>query len=316
MSCAPGDRGCVCRGGTDCNGGDTCTNGFCVAAGCAVGSVNCSCLAGSCDVGAVCLENAICVDSAGYEGGACLANGRCNRGNRCDGPTNRCVFCSPGTQACQCNTNNSCNPGLACSADTCLAANQLPPANPVCYTPCREDLTLDGGTVACTTDQTFEGCLIPGQTCSNGSCVVGGASKPSCTSDIECPFFQVCLAGGCYSNCDVNADCSAGMGCYRHACRTTCSTTRGAAACPSSYACTANDGENGYCLPVGRQPANATTSPLPTGGLELPIERLELSNVRAADSFMVVSKSNATQDITVRKLWHQVTIGGVRQPRC
>ncbi|MBM4778179.1 MAG: hypothetical protein GQE15_10810 [Archangiaceae bacterium] len=316
MTCVAGERGCVCRNGNECSGaGDACTNGFCIAAGCAPGSKDCSCLAGSCDVGFVCLENTVCVDATGFEGGACLANGRCHKGAKCDSATSTCVFCNPGTAGCQCTGNNGCNAGLACSTGLCLSASQLPPANPVCYSPCRDDLDVDGGQRECTTDNVVEGCLT-GRTCTQGSCLAANESKPACTSDLECPFFQVCLAGGCYSNCEANADCASGMGCYRKACRSTCSVSRSAAACPSGYACTSNDGENGFCLPVGRtQSSQMGQSTLPNGGLEIPVERLELSNVQTAGSFQVLPKSTNTQDVTIRKLYHQISYADGRTER-
>ncbi len=308
MTCVAGDKGCVCRNGNECNGaGDACTNGFCVASGCGPGSKDCTCLAGACDVGLTCLENTVCVDSSGFEGGACLANGRCHKGARCDSTTGTCVFCNAGTAGCQCSSNNGCNAGLACSTGLCLSALQLPPANPACYTSCRDDLDeSDGGQRECSTDSVFPGCL-PNRTCTQGSCLLPGASKPGCTQDSECPFFQVCLAGGCYSNCEANADCSSGMGCFRKACRSTCTASASGAQCPAGYACTANDGQNGFCLPLGRtQSSQMSQTALPNGGLEIPVESIDLSNVQTTGSFQVLPKSAITQDVTIRKVSHTI----------
>lgn len=308
MACPSGERGCVCRAGTTCNApGDTCTNGFCLAADCTAGAQNCACIAGTCDVGSTCLEGTVCVDSKGYEGGACLDTGRCYRGNRCDPSTSRCVYCDPGTAGCQCNANDACNGGLACAAGQCVPASAMPPANPVCYTPCRGDaVEFDGGRVQCSTDELFPGCM-PGKSCQSGSCVGAGETPKTCASDLECPFFQVCLQGGCYSNCEVNADCASGLGCYKKACRATCVVAQGQASCPTGYACTADDGQNGYCTPVGTSSGQAASTRLPEGGLTLPVSRLELSNVKQASDFIVVPRSAITQDVTVRKLWHQTT---------
>lgn len=320
MTCVAGDKGCVCRNGTECNGaGDVCTNGFCIAAGCGPGARDCTCLAGACDVGLVCLENAVCVDSTGFEGGRCLSNGRCNKGARCETATNTCVFCNTGTSGCQCNQNNGCNSGLVCNGGQCISQSSLPPANPVCYTPCRDDLEADGGVVAtCTTDNVFAGCL-PGKTCTQGSCLAPGETKGTCTNDLQCPFFQVCLNGGCYSNCEVNADCQSGLGCFRKACRPTCSPLRGAGgACAAGFACVANDGENGFCLPTGganTASMGQTGTSLPNGGLELPVERIEVSNVKTSGSFQILSTATSTQDVTVRKLWHQISYADGRTER-
>ena len=177
---------------------------------------NCGCIAGTCDVGLSCIDSTVCVDSQGYEGGACLANGSCHRGNRCDATTSTCVFCSPGTPGCQCTTAGGCNSGLVCAAGACLPSSALPPANPACFTPCPQ---LMPAGMTCGTDGLMAGCF-DGQVCTQGSCLPPGGTKATCANDLACPFFQVCLAGGCYSNCDINADCPSGLGCY-NSCRTT-----------------------------------------------------------------------------------------------
>lgn len=304
MSCPAGERGCVCRGGTQCNApGDACTNGFCLAAGCTPGSASCSCIAGSCDVGLTCLDGTVCVDSKGYEGGECLDTGRCYRGSRCDDSTNRCVYCDPGTPGCQCTTAGGCNGGLLCIADLCVAATSMPPANAACYTPCEGDLNRSGTTVQCGADGLLPGC-INGASCVQGSCLQPGQAKDTCLSDVDCPFFQVCLQGGCYSNCDVNADCPTGLGCFKHACRNSCRVTTGQSSCPTGYACSSEDGQNGFCVPIGRTVSAAATNP--TGGMNLPVRLLELSNVKQTGELIVVPRSDITQDITIRKRSHQI----------
>ncbi len=304
MACPAGSTGCVCRSGSACDGaGDTCQAGFCIAAGCVPGAKSCTCLAGSCDVGLSCLAGSVCVDSTGYEGGACLGDGRCFRGNRCDAATATCIYCDPGTAACACTAAGGCNAGLACANDVCTAANQLPPRNPVCFTSCSGPVVTDAGTLACDTDHLRSGCA-EGLSCTQGSCLLPGEAKPSCTTDLQCPPFQACLSGGCYSNCEVNADCATGQGCSKHVCRATCVTTQ-TASCPAGSGCVNNDGQNGFCVasPSG---AGAPTS-LPEGGLRVPVSFLSLSNVAPQGSFAVVPHSLQVQDVTVRKLWHQVT---------
>lgn len=304
MNCPAGADGCVCRGGTACDApGSSCTNGFCVSSSCEPGSTSCGCIAGSCDVGLTCIEATVCVDSQGYEGGSCLPNGSCHRGSRCAASTNTCVFCSPGTPGCQCTASNGCNDGLVCAAGACVAATSLPPANPVCFTPCPQ--LMPAGTT-CSTDGLIPGCY-DGLVCTNGSCLPPGAAKPTCTNDLGCPFFQVCLSGGCYSNCDVNADCPSGLGCFKKACRPTCSVSSLQPTCPGGTSCTSNDGQNGFCTPSGSSAAG--TSPNPTGGLKLSSPIVELSNVRASADFVVLPTSDITQDVVIRKKWHRLNAG-------
>lgn len=305
MSCSAGNVGCVCRGGGLCNDSNsTCTGGFCVAAGCAPGQSGCTCLAGGCDLGLTCVEGKVCVDSKGYEGGACLDSAHCYRGNRCDSSTGLCIHCDPGTAGCSCNASNACNAGLACTDGLCLGAAQLPPPNPTCYTHCVGDLTqVDGGRQSCPPDGLLPGCLT-GQTCTRGSCLEPGQTKPSCASDLECPSWQVCLQGGCYSNCDVNADCSTGLTCFHHTCRKSCTMTE-QGSCATGTACTTDDGQNGYCMPVGHSAPTSTS--LPSGGLSVPRPVLDFSNTKTTDSFVLVPSATGVQDITVRKLWHSTT---------
>ena len=303
MSCPAGTDGCVCRKGTECNSPSAaCTNGFCLAANCTVGGANCACIAGTCSAGLTCVSDTVCVDSLGYEGGACLANGSCHRGSRCDKATLTCVYCDPGTPGCQCTTPGGCNAGLVCAAGACLPSSALPPANPVCYTPCPQ--MMPEGTT-CPSDGLRPGCF-DGQTCTKGSCLNPGGTKATCANDLGCPFFQVCLSGGCYSNCDVNADCPSGLGCYKHACRPTCSVATLQAACPAGSSCTSNDGKNGFCTPSGVGASGTMASVNPTGGLGLSTPVIGLSNVKASASFLVLSKSEITQDVVIRKKWHKV----------
>lgn len=304
LTCAAGATGCACRGGTECDAaGASCANGLCVAGGCTPGQKDCACIAGTCDTGLFCLQSTVCVESTGYEGGPCLPSGRCNRGNLCDPSTRRCVFCTPGTAGCACTAASGCNAGLACSNDLCVSGADLPPSSPKCYTPCRADLSTESEMLRCDADELLPGCLA-GQTCTQGSCLGAGEAKPTCASDLDCPFFQACLQGGCYSNCDVNADCASGKTCVKHVCRRSCATAAGKGACAAGESCTANDGETGYCTPLAPPPTQS--SALPSGGFHTTSAQLDLSNVRPQGSFTLIPDSAGAQDITVRKLWHSV----------
>jgi hypothetical protein len=132
-----------------------------------------------------------------------------------------------------------------CSAGECFDASSLPPTTKTCHTPCLQDLLAAGK--VCDADGLIEGC-IDGKACVDGSCVEPGSPKPSCASDIECPFFQVCLQGGCYSNCAVNADCPQGQGCNKKACRQPCQVTA-PNACPQGMSCASSDGVGGVLRP-------------------------------------------------------------------
>lgn len=306
-ACPPGDVGCACKDG-DCDDGATCRNDFCIADDCAPGSLNCSCaLGGSCDVGLFCQEGAICVDQTGFEGGACLANDTCHPGNRCDPTSDRCVFCDRGTEACACTSLGGCGSGLSCIAGTCLAANDLRPENPRCYTPCRGDLIDGADSRTCSTEHLMEGC-IDDQVCNDGSCVDPGQLPPTCASDVDCPFFQACLQGGCYSNCESNADCPPGLGCAAHVCRAPCSLNSGSAACPNNTTCNSFDGETGFCSPIRRP--EPVPQALPAGSAFTVVTEgtVELTNLRANALIRLQPRGSAAQQVTVTKLSHRLLL--------
>ncbi|WP_428268298.1 hypothetical protein [Haliangium sp.] len=307
-ACLLGDTGCLCRDGDTCNaGGDVCQNGYCQPDGCLPGEEDCQCLAGGCDPGLICAPSGLCISSKGYEGGACLDNNRCHRGNLCDSELDQCLYCELGSEGCQCTDADTCGAGLRCVADMCIAAHELPPAEPQCYTPCQADLVeADGVTRVCDADGLLLGC-IDGRECNQGSCVELGEPKPTCTSDIECPHFQVCLQGGCYANCESHSECPAGMGCYQKACRIPCQSSKDGSNCPADFSCSAPDGENGYCTALAEPDEEDAEDAPPAGGFSVSVETLILSNIHAADQFTLRSDDIHSQTFTVRKLWHTVT---------
>lgn len=302
-TCPAGELGCACRGDR-CDEG-ACVAELCVRQDCAPGSDNCTCASWGCEVGLVCKDGAVCVDSRGYEGGACLPNGRCHDGNRCELGQDLCVFCERGTQGCACTTAGTCGSGLQCVAGSCAAASDLPPANPACYTPCRRDLDSGAAPRACSPDGLLEGC-IDDQNCVDGSCLEPGQSKPTCTADIDCPFFQTCLVGGCYSNCDSSLDCPSGRGCHQKVCRVPCLLGTGQSPCPQAMTCDSADGETGYCVPTvpaDDVPAASTVEnrfTIEGSGL------FDMTNLVTRRTLRIVPEGQGTQRITIRKLSHEL----------
>jgi hypothetical protein len=178
--------------------------------------------------------------------------------------------CSPGTEGCRCLSDDTCRlSSLACVDGICEAPRSecdpllgpCPPEAPVCYTPCRGDLfTAEGQRRRCSPDGLLEGCL-DGSLCDRGSCVpmttrraglALGQSEPEeapgeCALEADCPIFQTCLQGRCYSNCAGDAECgqdAAGnkQTCFLRVCRSQCV---GDLRCPTGSAC-----HDGVCLPL------------------------------------------------------------------
>jgi len=195
--------------------------------------------------------------------------------------------CQPGDRACECLDGDSCRlPTLSCHRGTCVPSQTVCeggsciPSEPKCYSPCAEDLVEPSGKVrVCSREGLLDGC-VAGQACDQGSCVpqdvlAQGLLLQECTGDTcvqrrglegetltedecvkdprccldaaGCPDHQVCIRGGCYSDCEEDRDClTDGARCLKHACRLSCvSETGDATPCPAGQVCSGT----GYCQP-------------------------------------------------------------------
>lgn len=302
-ACTDGTDGCACLPGGECvTGGSTCVSGRCQSGACTAGAENCPCgSGGTCGDGLLCAEGSRCVDGAGFPGYACRADETCNRGSRCDRGV--CAPCVIGSESCGCYESGSCTRGLACVEGMCVSevgrARPIP-VDPACYTPCREDY-VDGTTpVRCSSEGLMRRCR-EGTTCREGSCLPDGASAPSCVSDVDCPDFQACIRGRCYSECNDDTECSLGTRCHRHVCRLECRTDT--TSCPAGSHCASVDGENGFCMPV-RDPAGADARSSVDGTFTLSASSLELSNIRTTAEITLTNDSGRSLEFVLRKVEH------------
>lgn len=274
------------------------------AGACAAGGAGCACKAdGSCDPDLVCAGTGTCqarVCAAGTESCACNPDGSCSTGLVCAG--NACVkaACGPGQSGCPCKGDGTCTEGV-CSRGFCVASDSVrAPASAACFTPCTASATLASGSYgACSAEGLMAGC-VDGKTCVGGSCVAPGSSAPTCTKDLECPDFQACIEGRCYSNCNADSDCSSGRKCHRHVCRTAC--TARVDSCPTGTACVTTDGENGHCVPV--RPSEGTTAPAVSGSFSLSPESVAFSNTKIRETITIRNDAPIGLEFTVRKLDH------------
>src|SRR5205085_1501105 len=142
------------------------------------------------------------------------------------------------------------------------------------------------GVRECEADGLMRGCIAD-QECVDGSCVPTGQPKPLCGSDLDCPFFQACLSGGCYSNCEDHVDCPPGLGCHQHVCRVPCESVSGGAGCEAGFHCDAPDGANGYCSPLAPpEPTEVPTMP-EAAAFALDRSSVAFSNVETTASFHI-----------------------------
>ncbi len=308
--CTPGTGGCECAAGDACFAGASCLSGRCVPAGCtgADGDEGCLCVDGAC-MGELDCMGGVCVDAAtipvGERGGQCLTGGTCNGINRCDNDSFTCVACTMGGEGCLCRSGSTaCDAGLACAGGRCVSEASLlptPPADPVCYTPCSEGMELpDGSFRTCSAQGLMAGC-IAGRECVDGSCVEPGEDPPTCLTDLECPDYQRCMSGRCYSECEFDTDCSAGLSCNRKVCRVAC-TPAGDECGAGQFCSTTTDNSSGYCMtlrspddvPVVRDELTYDVSPT----------SIALNNTRTSGSFTIYNPSDRAMEFTIRKLGH------------
>ncbi|AKU92177.1 EB domain-containing protein [Vulgatibacter incomptus] len=280
---------------------------------------------------------AACGDLSDYPTAACSSRGElgcecgpqntCKRGadgvrlactdGLCQVPT--CSSDRPGGAGCACEGDKVCAEGHVCAGGRCevdTGQTLTPPADPVCYTPCRGDLRkADGSVLRCSKDGLLEGC-IDGALCRQGTCVMPvdttresgelraglGSKGGSCAADADCPDFQSCIAGSCYSDCSADSDCRDGRSCYRHACRIPCSTSRDR--CPAETVCTTLDGEAGFCMPLASSPAGGA-APVATGTFRLSARSLELTSQKTAHAFRIENVGDQYEEFVVRKVKHR-----------
>jgi hypothetical protein len=270
--------------------------------------------------------------NAGDVGGACFADHTCNHGNKCLDRT--CTPCALGTLGCACADKTTCGEGLACQSGTCWEDNGPVPANPVCYTPCRQGITDSTGTyLECSADGLMKACL-DGAECTHGSCVrpasarqtppsdagaglgadaavtarsatMSSSNGVSCGGNVECPDFQVCIQGTCYSNCEYDSDCTGGKKCYRKSCRMPCSTSSTSMqTCPASTYCAALDSDNGFCMPLKNPPVDGGTKSTVEGSYDLSSDAFHFSNTNITQTFTLTNHAPRALEFTITKMEH------------
>ncbi|HEY3351990.1 MAG TPA: EB domain-containing protein [Polyangia bacterium] len=314
-TCTAGTASCTCRPDGTCDATLTCQAGHCVAA-CVAGTLGCACLPdGTCGGGLTCGAASTCESppacTQGTEGCGCRADLSCGSaadGTQlvCNGGTCGRPSCPAGTLGCGCVGGSLCGAGLVCKAGTCGEddgggpESTVVPAAAACYTPCSESLIrADGTYVACSAEGLLAGC-VGDAACTDGSCVQPGASPPACAIGTECPDFQTCIGGKCYSNCEYDSDCTGDRRCHRKVCRLACDAT--ASTCPNGTSCVTSDGEHGFCMPVAAPAAQAQREVIGTFSIDTAL--LEFTSSKIADKFTIKNEGPVFQEFTVRKLRH------------
>lgn len=247
--------------------------------------------------------------------------------------------CAVGTGGCECLNDGRCRlPTLSCRVgicvqdrDACEGDNCIPEA-PRCFSPCQEDLVgADGAVRNCSPQGLLEGC-VGDQLCDQGSCVPphlvtdrnplvhacdgelctqrrGLAlladdacdDDPRCCRDAGgCPEHQICIRGGCYSDCDADDDCGEGLACVKHACRKECGV--GGGTCGQAEVCSTL----AHCTP---SIVDETALQIPVGDFSLATDAqadaasvlLRFGPSQQSGSFEIRNDGAASQSFIVRK---------------
>lgn len=301
-TCTQGEEGCACKPDLTCVGNAAngkalvCLQGVCAASSCNPGDHACPCTtAGSCSKPTDSCSGGQCVTSSCPEGAlgcACLSGQIC--GKTSAGAALACVagICTD------------------CQNQNCVTTGLLAPQNPPCFSPCRKGLKMDAGYLECPADGLMRhaagGPCLDNRTCSQGSCIEPGTSVPTCQGDIECPDFQNCVEGKCYSVCENTSECPQGLACYRHACRKACASN--SQSCTGHTACLITDGSTGYCMPVGAPPSAPAEGEV-LGTFQLSNESIEFNAAHVNDSFTITNSGPIAAKFKITKLEHSESEG-------
>ncbi|MBK03663.1 MAG: hypothetical protein CL920_18495 [Deltaproteobacteria bacterium] len=308
-ACQPGTDTCRCSPTGGCAEGLRCESGVCRA--CVAGSAACLCKSGNtCDDGLTCVAG-VCRGCVGKAFCSCYANGHCDTGMRCD-ERSTCQPCEGDNKAgCNCDNDAFCGSGLLCINKHCAAAEEVKsvPKQPKCYTPCQGDILENGKVRTC--DLKFrltEGCGL-GQVCLEGSCVATAKSKqltssgyPFCKHLTDCPGWQTCLVGRCYSTCTPGAaTCGDGMQCHNRVCRKSCEVDK-SGSCEKGYAClsTKSDSQKGVCLPISQRKLSLPKTKVHEVFSVAP-QDLDLTNHNASGVFAITNRSDFSSSFTITR---------------
>ncbi len=333
---ARGTPGCPCTTDGTCSPSAdgvqvACVDGLCQIPDCPLGSEGCTCASGR-----QCRNDLICVDvqdalscqkdcARGQPGCPCFSDGSCGEDEAgislvCEQGSCQAASCDAGDEGCVCRAGGGCAEGLVCPSGRCAVDSGQTlsrPSDPKCYTPCRGGgLTrqVDGEDVyyACSDEGLIEGC-IGDALCIDGSCVNPGASAArslvaavaTCAQESDCPDYQSCIAGKCYSDCEADSDCRSVRACHRKVCRVPCTISDSSSSgdCPEDTYCETEDGTTGYCMPLVAGSSNPS-EPDP-GTYTLSTTAVELTSTAPDGSFEIINDTQTAQELTIRKRYHR-----------
>ena len=306
--CQPGTASCRCTPTGACFKGLRCEDNICQV--CTPGTAGCACKTGNkCSEGLKC-SNGTCQGCVGKDKCPCFGNNSCSKGNKCvvsDNSVSVCKACSKdNTEDCNCESDADCGK-LACVNMRCMdlkKVNQIP-KNPSCYTPCQADVKASDGTIrVCHPQYHLADNCGPGQNCVEGSCVKTGdkliASKyPFCNDSADCPNWQTCLSGRCYSTCRSSSDCASGFKCHSYVCRRKCNVRK--SECGAKESCLTSGSDDGICMPKSTRYNPAPPQTKTPGTFKIPVHNIEFTNTAPTQEFAIINKSSFAATFTITR---------------
>ncbi|MFO0744653.1 MAG: hypothetical protein U1F43_03130 [Myxococcota bacterium] len=173
-----------------------------------------------------------------------------------------------------------------------------------CHTPCRADLIEDGVVRRCSADHLIDGC-VGDLACRSGSCVGPDEAPKACSVDSQCPSFQRCGNGICFSDCERDDDCTGGDVCHLRVCRPPCERVTGQRdSCADGTFCDSPSGTAGVCMPLAPGDAQATRSLVPAS-FALDTDALQLDAAHLSQGFTIVTDSPVAETFTIVRRSHR-----------
>ncbi|HAA54823.1 MAG TPA: hypothetical protein DCE42_08690 [Myxococcales bacterium] len=310
-NCEPGTLGCRCTPTSACFNDLRCEAGLCQA--CEKGTAGCACKDGDvCSTGLTC-EGGSCQGCVGKPNCICHGNNTCDSGSKCVLSSTSVSICQAcdgkDKKDCNCEKDADCG-ALACVNKRCLdlkTVNNIPKA-PKCYSPCDADQQLaDGSPRVCHPEfKLMSGCGA-GQTCKEGSCIpettnnqLSASQYPFCTVAADCPNWQTCLHGRCYSTCESSTQCATGFQCHKYVCRRECNVRE--SVCRNDETCQTSGSDSGICMPKSTNFNPAPPQKQTPGKILIPFHNIDFTNTTTTGELYITNKSQFTVSYTISRV--------------
>ncbi|TNE46971.1 MAG: hypothetical protein EP343_21870 [Deltaproteobacteria bacterium] len=310
--CTPGQPGCRCTPTGTCETGLRCNNGLCQV--CPEGTAGCSCKKDNTCSGGLQCDAGVCTGCVGKDQCPCYGNNSCDVGNRCNISNtgiSLCQACNGKDMiGCNCMADKDCGGGsIVCVNRRCLDLQKVNdiPKEPLCYFPCQSPIKLSDGTIKdCHADYKLaSGCPV-GQQCRQGSCLLDAVKQPAsqdypfCKVAADCPKWQTCLHGRCYSTCRSPSQCPSGFQCHYYVCRRKCNTRT--STCQQFESCTTNGADDGVCMPKSVRTTQSKPQSTTSGTFDLPQFNFEFTRNNSAQDIHIINRSTFPASFTLQRL--------------